>query len=98
MIFETLIMKFEWDENKNGHNILQHDIDFNDAELVFNYPIINRLDDRKDYGEFRYIALGQLNGIIVVIVYTLRKDVVRIISMRKANIREREIYKKFITQ
>jgi len=49
-------------------------------------------DDRRDYGETRFITTGFLDGKMVVLVWTPRNGAYRIISMRKANEREREIH------
>lgn len=91
-------MHFEWNDNKNESNIQKHDLDFQDAVLVFEKPILKRVDARKNYGEERYIALGELDDTVVVVVYTMRADTVRIISMRRANHHERQIYQKNINQ
>ena len=50
-------------------------------------------DDRRDYGEDRYITVGFLESSMVVLVWTPRNDAYRIISMRKANERERRLYR-----
>lgn len=81
-------MLFEWDVNKNKTNYENHGIDFQDAGIVFQSPYIEFEDKRKDYGETRWILYGLLGDIVVNLVYTLRKDCIRIISMRKANKRE----------
>ena len=49
-------------------------------------------DDRQDYGEVRFITIGLLGDAMVVLVWTPRDDASRIISMRKANERERRLY------
>ena len=49
-------------------------------------------DDRQDYGEARFITIGFLDDATVVLVWTPRDDACRIISMRKANERERRLY------
>ncbi len=49
-------------------------------------------DDRADYDEERWIGLGILKGIIVVVVFVAFEGLVRIISLRKALKREREYY------
>jgi len=85
-------VEFEWDEAKNQQNIAKHGIDFADAQPVFTKPMLVRLDDRMDYGEDRWIALGDLDGVVVVLVYTRRGENIRIISVRKANRDERKIY------
>ena len=87
---------FEWDEYKNQTNIEKHGIDFSDAIAVFNGPIIERTDDRIDYGETRYILLGQFGENIIAIVYTKRNSQFRLISARQANKNERKAYKKYI--
>lgn len=79
-------MSFEWDEEKNAANIKYHGIDFLDAALIFENPTIEAVDDRTDYGEVRYVALGLSRETVLQVVYTLRgDDVVRMISARKAN-------------
>ena len=87
-------MLFEWDEAKNRNNFAKHGLSFEDAEQVFSGPCVTFLDDRFDYGEERFITLGLLVGRVVVIAHAPRDDITRIISMRKGNRREKEIYKK----
>ena len=65
---------------------------FEDANIAFAGDTVTFTDDRSDYGEKRYITLGDLVGRVVVIVHTLRGETIRIISMRKANGREKKIY------
>ena len=85
--------QFEWDSNKNKNNRKKHHIDFEDARDVFNSPIIIKEDNRKDYGEIREIGIGKLNkNIIVVIIFTIRNNKVRLISARMANKKERKKY------
>jgi len=85
----------EWDENKNAVNIKDHHIDFCDAWMIFENPMLKKKDSRKDYGEERWVALGKLQQLTVVTVYTHRKDKVRIISIRRANRYERKIYETY---
>jgi uncharacterized protein len=85
-------MVIEWDENKNQINIEKYKIDFNDASKIFEKPIITRIDNRTEYGEKRWIGLGILEKIIVVFVFTMRGKKLRIISVRIANMNERDIY------
>jgi len=79
-------MKFTWDESKNHINIAKHGIDFNDACDMFSHPMLTCFDRKKEYGEERWVGIGFLKGIIAVIVYTEDddKDIIRIISARKA--------------
>lgn len=85
-------MKFEWDENKNKSNIQKHGVNFSDSAKIFERTMVVQLDERADYGENRWIGLGQLENIVIVIVFTRRNNSVRIISIRKANKQERRIY------
>ncbi|MFO7885050.1 MAG: BrnT family toxin [Desulfobacteraceae bacterium] len=82
-------MQFKWDERKNAINIKNHKIDFADVPTVFKGTMQIDYDDRHDYGEDRWIGLGLLYSIIVVVVFTEpRNDIIRIISARKANRKE----------
>ena len=85
-------MKYEWNDNKNQANLEKHGLDFQDAETIFSGKTISFEDDRHDYGESRFITLGELKNRVVVVVHTSRNLVVRIISIRKANEREKQIY------
>jgi len=85
-------MEFEWDEIKNSKNIEKHNIDFSDVINVFQHPMIKKKDKRKDYGEKRWLAMGLLKDFCIVIIYTIRDKSIRLISARKANKKEREIY------
>lgn len=86
------LLTYEWDEAKNRSNRAKHGLDFADAELVLNGPCVTFVDDRFDYGEPRFVALGSLAGRPVAIAYAVRGEAVRIISMRKANRREQKVY------
>lgn len=85
-------MKYEWNEKKNQLNHAKHGLSFNDAPFIFAGKTISFIDDRDDYGEERVITLGELEKRVVVIVHTQRASFTRIISMRKANEREKKIY------
>ena len=85
-------MQVEWDERKNRLNIEKHGMALSDSWRVFERPLLIRLDDRKDYGEPRWITLGNLAGTVVVLVFTRRGKTIRAISMRKGNKHERQIY------
>jgi len=85
-------VKFERDDEKNRINIEKHSVDFNDAIDIFQNIRLTVVDKRRDYGETRKISIGKINNNICIVVYTERKDVIRIISARKANQRERRKY------
>lgn len=86
-------MFFEFDEVKRSSNLRKHGIDLSDAARVFLDPLhLDGVDDRKDYGEQRRIAVGSVSGRVWVVVYAPRADVIRLISARKANDREKARY------
>ena len=91
-------MHFEWDDAKNQANIRKHGIDFQDAVDIFNHPLLTRMDQRTDYEEERWIALGRIQFITGVVVYTERVgDITRIISARKATKQEARRYEETIS-
>ncbi|MDQ6978549.1 MAG: BrnT family toxin [Mariprofundaceae bacterium] len=81
-------MQYEWDEKKNHQNIARHSFDFADAELFEWDRAVIYEDIRRQYSETRFIAYSYIHARLVVLVYTLRADCVRVISLRKANQRE----------
>lgn len=87
------VTKFEWDETKNNLNIQKHGIDFNEAVEVFANPLETRRDNRKNYGEQRWNALGTSRGVMLVATYTFRGERIRIISIRRASRYERKAFK-----
>lgn len=87
-------IEFEWDENKNCLNQQKHGVRFEDALYVFaDLTRWDMQDVRKDYGEERRITIGLMGAIMCVISYTVRGEVIRLISARRANEREREKYR-----
>jgi hypothetical protein len=78
-------MRFAWHEPKRQATLRKRGLDFADAELVFAGPTFTFEDDREDYGEQRWVSLGLLRGIVVVIVHTETEDEIRILSMREAD-------------
>ncbi len=89
-------MEFEWDEVKRRANYPKHGLDFRDAEKVLQGITLSAKDNRRDYGETRFISLGRLDDLVVVVVFTARSEKTRIISMRKANQKERKAYEEKI--
>ena len=90
-------MQFEWDEKKNEVNLRTHGIDFNHISEIFNGPMIINIDNRFPYDEERYIGIGFLRNIIAVVAFVEKEeDVIRIISVRKANKYESKIFEKEI--
>lgn len=90
-------MNYEWDEAKRLSNIRKHDIDFVDVPEVFDGDTVIFEDKRFDYGEPRFIVIGILKGRVVVVAYTERHGVIRIISARKATVNEQiNFFKKIV--
>lgn len=87
-------MDIEFDPVKSQKNIEKHGISLAEAvnfEHLMSYTVV---DSRKDYGETRYVALGYIYDRLHVLCYVLTKTGMRIISLRKANLRERKKYEK----
>jgi hypothetical protein len=85
-------MNFTWDETKRQANLQKHGLDFADAEKVFSGPMVLFEDQRNDYGEQRMIGIGQLEFLVVLIVHVETDEQIRIISMRKADSDETDLY------
>ena len=83
-------MQIAFDEAKRAKTLRERGLDFADAGEVFAGATLDLADQREDYGEPRVITMGMLRERVVVIVWTPRGAVRRIISMRYANERERE--------
>ena len=92
---------FEWDRKKNQLNIFKHDVSFEEASTVFkdNYAI-TLFDEEHSEDENRFIIIGISENLLELTVchcYRGENDsIVRIISARKANKREKEIYERGI--
>ncbi len=83
--------RFEWDDRKAAANLRKHEVSFELARLVFDDPIaIDELDDEP--GEERWKRIGIARGRLLQIVYTHRGVRVRIISARKADSHEQDLY------
>ncbi len=80
-------MRITFDRAKRERTLQERGLDFRRAKEVFDGSHLTRPDERKDYGESRFISAGKLNG-RTVIIWTPRGRARRIISMRKANERE----------
>jgi uncharacterized DUF497 family protein len=85
-------MRFTWDERKRRSNFAKHGLDFADVPEVFAGATFTFEDDRFDYGEQRFITLGLLRSMVVVMAHLEQDDAVRIVSMRKATKHEQKTY------
>ena len=95
--------RFEWDPAKAKHNFRKHRVSFEIAVRVFADPFAVVEQDRVESGEFRWQALGTVNGCLLLLVaHTVREDtdgteVIRIISARRAEPKERKRYEETST-
>ena len=86
-------MKISFDAAKHEKNLRERGFGFDYAALIFEGPVLEWPDLRRDYGEERIIALGSVDRDILVVVYTDREDSRRIISARLANTKERRLWR-----
>jgi uncharacterized DUF497 family protein len=80
---------FEWDPAKSAATEQSRGIGFARAAEIFAGPLVEWIDDRRPYGEERRRAVGETAGELLHVVYTQRGAVIRIISARRANRKER---------
>jgi uncharacterized protein len=84
---------FEWDPAKSDRNRFERGLPFDLAVMLFDRPTLERPDARLDYREARTLAIGMIGTVALVCVYTDRGLARRIISLRPANRRERDVYR-----
>lgn len=85
-------MDIEFDPTKDAKNIRDHGISLRRSE-DFDMSVADfQIDDREDYGEVRYRAVSFLDGQLYSLTFTLRGEVVRAISLRKASKQEQKDY------
>lgn len=82
-------MQVTYDLVKRARTFRDRGLDFDDAPAVFAGVTFEVEDTRRNYGEARMICYGFLQGRLVVIGYTPRGEVRHVLSMRKANAREK---------
>ena len=87
-------MQFEWDHAKAKDNWKTHGVRFELAKTVFKDPFaIERVDDRQDYGEERFVIVGMADGrVLLFVAYAEREERIRIISARRATQYEQNDY------
>jgi uncharacterized protein len=92
--------EFDWDGGNAEKNWLRHRVSQSESEQVFfNRPLVVAEDDLHSHGESRYYALGRTDsGRLLMVVYTLRGERIRIISARDMTRRERKEYENAQTQ
>lgn len=85
-------MRYEWDGAKAEANLAKHGVPFEDVAGFDWTRAFVVADRRRDYREMRYVSIGPIASRIHVLIFTLRTGTVRVISLRKANARERIFY------
>lgn len=87
-------MKLDFDPEKNDKNIRERGLSFMRAVEFDFESALYLVDDRRDYGEVRRVAVGYLDGRLHVLCFAETGTGLRIISFRKANAREAAKYGK----
>ena len=94
-----ILLEYEWSAHKSATNLAERAFDFSFASLIFEGESFQKVDDRRDYGEERFVSIGEADGITLTLVYTDRvaedgRPVRRIISARRSNSNERKAYQR----
>ena len=87
-------LQFEWDDLKARKNLAKHGVSFEEASTVFGDPLSLTIPDPDhSRAENRFVILGSSHlGLLLVVIHTERGDNIRIISARRATLRERRSY------
>jgi len=87
-------MRYSFDPAKQIANLAKHGFDLKDARQVIDAGQTVTFEDRRfDFDEERFVTMGPLDGVIVLIVTSETDDHIRVISMRKADRHEQKIYR-----
>ncbi len=89
-------MRIEFDDTKRDKTLAERGLDFARSGEVFAGTHFTGQDTRQEYAEDRFITVGLLDERLVVLVWTPRGEVRRIISMRKTNDREKAFYAQYL--
>ena len=81
-------MEFEWDIDKRQANFAKHNVDLVLAAGIFDGRIFTQEDGRNDYGEARFESVGYIEDACIVVVWTERDGVIRLISARRGGRRD----------
>ncbi|WP_367279849.1 BrnT family toxin [Blastomonas sp.] len=88
-------MQFEWDEAKRLANLAKHGLDFEDVGSVWDRDLFDVAGTRIAGDELRILALGVMgdDAEVIAVVYTVRASRIRLISLRRANRYERQVFR-----
>ncbi|MCX6152636.1 MAG: BrnT family toxin [Candidatus Kapabacteria bacterium] len=89
--------KFDWDEIKAVKNLKKHGISFDEAKTVFFDDYARTFDDTEhSIGELRELIFGYSNkNRLLIVSFTLRNEIIRIINARKVTKNERKLYEEY---
>ena len=89
-------LNFDWDERKAATNLRKHGVDFEEAIGAFDdVHSIDIFDENHSVTEERFIKIGtSYTGRLLVVIYSLREEVIRIFSCREATSEERKYYER----
>jgi len=93
---QLTMVQLEFDSFKRDKTLAERGLDFSRTGELFAGRHFTAQDDRQEYAEDRFITVGVLDARLVVVVWTPRGEVRRIISMRKANDREKSFYAQYL--
>ena len=83
-------MRYEWDADKRAETLARRGIDFASMDYFEWATALTRRSDR--YGEIRWSSYGLIQERLLKVIWTEREESIRIISLRKANVREVRSY------
>ena len=90
-------MPTDFDSKKDAANLKKHGVSLSEGDGVLNDPLALTVEDGSAESEYRYVTIGMnLFGTLMVVVHTPRQAGARIISVRKADPKERRNYEKGI--
>ena len=85
-------MIFEYNENKSSSNKPKHNIDFQEAQKLWNDPYSFEMPSKQNEDEERFLVLGQINSKNYTAIITYRNTNIRIISVRRSREKEMKLY------
>ena len=91
-------VQLEWDDRKRNKALAERGLDFADVAWVDRDTAFTLEDNSADYAEARFVTMAQIHNRLCVFAWCQRGEALRVISLRKANERERNKYEKAIHQ
>ncbi len=89
-------MEFEWNENKNAENFKKHGVSFEEAENAFeDENAVELFDELNSDTEIRFQIIALSSKRLLFVAFTVRKEIVRIISARNADAKQVKIYNEY---